>query len=254
VSDDVRSMATAHRILAGVSLLAIVLALVGSVASLIEIISAPGNALRWAAAAVLVAVSLCWLVAVVNGSTRSRPNRALGYVSAAMLIAGAALAGWNVHALTPRTAVPVPEPKVSVSTATVRGIAVIDRPATGAKVESCMVDVRFHGRPGPGKKFVVAARHATQGYFFETDLVDDPRGDVWTASVQAGEKDLDRDKRYTVSVFEFDRQQVDYLIGVVSLVAGESTYWPSSRQPPDTPGSLDSIVIERFKPDPLCES
>lgn len=95
--DDLRSLATAHRALAGVSLLAVLLVVLGSVASLVEIINAPPGALRWAAAAILVLVGLCWLVTVLR-SRPPEPTTVLGYLSAAMLIAGAALAGWNTAA------------------------------------------------------------------------------------------------------------------------------------------------------------
>ena len=107
--DDLRSLATAHRVLAGVSLLAVLLIVLGSVASLIEIINAPPGALRWSAAAVLVLVGLCWLITVL----RSRPpehTTVLGYLSSAMLFAGAALAGWNAAAAAPAAQPPATRP------------------------------------------------------------------------------------------------------------------------------------------------
>lgn len=242
--DDLRSLATAHRVLAGVSLLAVLLVVLGSVASVVEIINAPREALRWAGAAVLVVVGLCWLVTVL----RSRPpehTTVLGYLSAAMLIAGAALAGWNTAAAAPAT-----QPATSP---VARGTATIDTPQSGAEVGPCLVDVRFHGRPAPGKTFVVAARNARSGYYFETDLTAS-QGDVYSGRVQAGAKALTTDEKYTVSVFEHDKEQVAYLVGVVTEVEGDATYWPSLQPPPGLTAPLDSVIIHRVRADPGCDS
>lgn len=53
-------------------MLAVLLVVLGSVASLIDIINAPAGALRWAAATVLVTIGLCRLITVL----RSRPQSA----------------------------------------------------------------------------------------------------------------------------------------------------------------------------------
>ncbi len=264
--EDPRSLPVAHRVLAGTSVLAVLLIAVGSLASLIEIINAPATAFRWAAAAILVAVSLCWLVAALHlgppwqemEQDSARPHRTLGYLSVAMLTVGATLAGWNVRAGGPDKpaagpAVPVPDVTVSSPAPSPATTARIDSPRTGAKVGSCMVDVRFRGKPAPGKAFVVATRHATEGYVFETELAEEPGGG-WTTSVQAGEKELHSDGRYTVSVYEHDKVQVDYLTRVVSYVEGEATYWPSPRVPPGMSAALDSVVVQRVKFDPACQS
>jgi hypothetical protein len=246
VPDDPGGLTTAHRVLSGVSVLAVLLMVLGSVASLSDIIGAPSGALRWAAAAVLVVIGLCWLVAVLRSRPPERPT-ALGYVSAAMLIAGSALAGWNTAAAAP-AAPPAAHP---ASSPTVRGTATIDSPRSGAEVGPCLVDVRFHGRPGPGKTFVVAARNARSGYYFETDLTPS-QGDVYTGRVQAGGKALTPDEKYTVSVFEYDKEQVAYLVGVVTEVEGDATYWPSLREPPGLTASLDSVAVHRVRSDPGC--
>lgn len=242
--DDLRSLATAHRVLAGVSLLAVLLVVLGAVASLIEIINAPPGALRWAVAAILVMVGLCWLITVL----RSRPpahSAVLGYLSAAMVIAGAALAGWNTAAAAPAVQPAAPP--------AARGTATIDSPQSGAEVGPCLVDVRFHGRPAPGKTFVVAARNARSGYYFETDLTPS-EGDVYAGRVQAGAKALTADEKYTVSVFEHDKEQVAYLVGVVTEVEGDATYWPSRQPPPGLTAPLDSVIVHRARADPGCDS
>jgi hypothetical protein len=241
--DDLRSLATAHRALAGVSLLAVLLVVLGSVASLVEIINAPPGALRWAAAAILVLVGLCWLITVLR-SRPPEPTTVLGYLSAAMLIAGAALAGWNT------AAVPAARPAASLAA---RGTATIDSPQSGAEVGPCLVGVRFHGRPAPGKTFVVAARNARSGYYFETDLTPS-QGDVYAGLVQAGAKALTADEKYTVSVFEHDKEQVAYFVGVVTEVEGEATYWPSRQPPPGLTAPLDSVIVHRARADPGCDS
>jgi hypothetical protein len=244
VPDDPRSLATAHRVLTGVSGLAVLLAVLGSVASVIDIINAPPGALRWAAAATLVVVGLCWLIAVLRGRPpEHRP--VLGYLSAAMLIAGAGLAGWNAATAAP-TARPVAAP-------TARGTATIDSPQSGTEVRRCLVDVRFHGRPAPGKAFVVAARNARSGYYFETDLTPSG-GDVYTGRVQAGAKALTADEKYTVSVFEHDKEQVAYLVGVVTEVEGDATYWPSRQPPPGLTAALDAVIVHRVSADPGCDN
>jgi hypothetical protein len=239
--DDLRSLATAHRVLAGVSLLAVLLVVLGSVASLVEIINAPRGALRWAAAAILVTIGTCWLITVLR-SRAAEHTTVLGYLSAAMLIAGAALAGWNTAAAGTPAASPA-----------ARGTATIDSPQSGTEVGPCLVDVRFHGRPAPGKRFVVAARNARSGYFFETDLTLS-QGDVYTGRVQAGEKALSPDEKYTVSVFEHDKEQVAYLISVVTQVEDDATYWPSLQPPPGLTAPLDSVIVHRTRADPGCDS
>lgn len=253
--NDLRSLATAHRALAGVSLLAVLLVVLGSVASLIEIINAPPGALRWAAAAVLVMVGLCWLITVLR--SRSPEHTAvLGYLSAAMVIAGAALAGWNTAATAP-AARPATLPSASslpgASPPAARGTATIDSPRSGAEVGPCLVGVRFHGRPAPGKTFVVAAQNAESGYFFESDLTPS-QGDVYSGLVQAGAKTLGADEKYTVSVFEHDKEQVAYFVGVVNEVEGEATYWPSRQPPPGLTAPLDSVIVHRARADPGCDT
>ena len=252
--DDLRSLATAHRVLAGVSLLAVLLIVLGSVASLIEIINAPPGALRWSAAAVLVLVGLCWLITVL----RSRPpehTTVLGYLSSAMLFAGAALAGWNAAAAAPAAQPPATQPPATQSPAAqpTRGTATIDSPQSGEEVGPCLVDVRFHGRPAPGKTFVVAAQNAHSGYYFETGLKRSP-GDGYAGRVQAGGKPLTADEKYTLSVFEHDKEQVDYLVGVVTEVEDEATYWPSLQPPPGMTAPLDSVIVHRTRADPGCDS
>jgi hypothetical protein len=262
--EDPRSLPVAHRVLAGTSVLAVLLIAVGSLASLIEIINAPATAFRWAAAAILVVVSLCWLVAALHlgppwqevEQRSARPHRTLGYLSVAMLTVGATLAGWNVRAggpPEPAAAPPVRAPNVSASASPPPTTARIDSPANGAKVGSCLVDVRFRGEPAPGKAFVVAARNAEDGFYFETDLAADPGG-FWTTRVQAGEKGLSGDERYTVSVYEHDKVQVEYLTGVVTEVEEEATYWSSLRVPPGMSAALDSVVVQRVKADPSCQT
>ncbi|GIF63302.1 hypothetical protein Ais01nite_13370 [Asanoa ishikariensis] len=241
--DDLRSLATAHRVLAGASLLAILLVVLGSVAALIEIINAPPGVLRWSAAAILVTVGLCWLVAVLQSRLRGHTT-VLGYLGAAMMTAGAALAGWNT------AAAPSVRPAASP---TARGTATIDSPQSGAEVGPCLVDVRFHGQPSPGKTFVVAAQNARSGYYFETDLTPS-QGHVYSGRVQAGAKALSTDEKYTVSVYEHDEDQVAYLVGVVTEVEDEATYWPSLRPPPGLTAPLDSIIVHRARADPGCDS
>jgi hypothetical protein len=259
VADDPRSLATAHRALAGVSLLAVLLVVLGSVGSLIEIINAPSGALRWAAAAILVVVGLCWLIAVLH-SRPAEQTKTLGYLSAAMLIAGAALAGWNAAVAAPAAQPDAAQPDAAQPGAAqpgaspaARGTATIDSPQSSAVVGSCLIDVRFHGRPAPGKTFVVAAQNARSGFYFETDL---PRsqGDVYTGRVQAGGKALTADEKYTVSVFEHDKEQVAYLVGVVTEVEGDATYWPSLQSPPGLTAPLDSVIVHRGRADPGCDS
>jgi hypothetical protein len=241
--DDLRSLATAHRVLAGVSLLAVLLVVLGSVASLIEIINAPPGVLRWAAAAILLMVGLCWVVTVLH-SRRPGHTTVLGCLGAAMMIAGAALAGWNT------AAAPAAQPAASPAA---RGTATIDTPRSGAEVGPCLVDVRFHGQPAPGKTFVVAAQNARSGYYFETELTPS-QGDVYAGRVQAGAKALTADEKYTVSVFEHDKEQVAYLVSVVTEVEGDATYWPSLKPPPGQTAPLDSIIVHRARADPGCDS
>lgn len=238
--DDPRGLATAHRVLAGVSLLSVLVAVLGAVGSVIDVISAPPVTLRWAAAAILVVVGLAWLVAVLH----SRRTKVLGYVSAAMLAAGAALAGWSA------SAAPAARPVIQ---SVARGTATIDSPPSGSEFGPCLVEVRFHGRPAPGKTFVVAARNALSGYFFETDLTPS-QGDVYTGRVQAGGQKLSTDEKYTVSVFEYGREQVAYLVGVVTEVEDDATYWPSLQLPPGMTAPLDTIIVHRVRPDPGCDS
>jgi hypothetical protein len=250
VPNGQRGLATAHRVLAGVSGLAVLLAVLGSVGSVIDIISAPTGALRWATAVVLVLVGLCWLIAVLHSRSPGRTGT-LGYLSAAMLTAGAALGGWNAAA-----AAPAPEPTAGPGAGptagpAARGTATIDSPRSGAEVGPCLVDVRFHGRPAPGKTFVVAAQSARLGYYFETDLTPSP-GDVYTGRVQAGGKTLSTDEKYTVSVFEYAKEQVTYLVGVVTEVEDEATYWASRQPPPGSTASLDSVIVHRVRADPGC--
>lgn len=242
--NDLRSLAAAHRVLAGVSLLAVLLVGLGSVASLVEIINAPSGTLRWAFAAILVTVGLCWLVTVLRAGPAKQAS-VLGYLSAVLLIAGAGLTGWNTASGT-----------LAVHSATApaaRGTATLDSPQSGAEVGQCLVDIRFHGRPAPGKTFVVAAQNARSGYYFETDLTPS-RGDVYAGRVQAGAKALTADEKYTISVFEHDKEQVAYLVGVVTEVEGDATYWPSLHPPPGLTAPLDSIIVHRTRSDPGCDS
>lgn len=88
MTDDQRSLPTAHRVLAGTSLLAVLLVVLGSVASLIEIINAPAPVFRWAAAGILVVASLCWLVAVLHGMPSVPGNRNLGYPGLPLRVKG----------------------------------------------------------------------------------------------------------------------------------------------------------------------
>jgi hypothetical protein len=90
------------------------------------------------------------------------------------------------------------------------------------------------------------------GYFFETDLKSSP-GDVYTGQVQAGGKKFTADEKYTVSVFEHDKEQVDYLVGVVTEVEEEGTYWASQQVPPGLTAPLDSVIVHRVRADPGCD-
>jgi hypothetical protein len=246
VPDDPPGLAMAHRVLAGVSGLAVLLVVLGSVGTVIDIISAPPGTLRWAAALIFLVVGLCWLVAVLRSRRRER-TAVLGYLSAAMLIAGAGLAGWNAASAAPAVR-PAGRPAAAPAA---RGTATIDSPPSGAEAGPCLVDVRFHGRPAPGKPFVVAARNARSGYYFETDLTPS-QGDVYTGRVQAGGKALTADEKYTVSVYEYDKAQVAYLVGVVTEVEGDATYWPSLQAPPGLTAPLDSVIVHRVRADPGC--
>lgn len=211
-------------------------------------------------AADLLALGLA--VAAVSGFFFSAPVRLVGFLLIAVAIAGAVA-----------VFLPVQRPWIRqtlmagliLTVAIGGGVVVYHNPTPATArftvprmadvIPTCRVELRFDGKPGRGRTFVVATRQGANLYYFEAAVQRDPSGgdQAWQAQVQAGSRSRGLNERFDLFVFAMDEDLAHYLSTVRQDQVPTNTFWPAPELPPGVNAPAAETFIKRAPTaDPTC--
>ncbi|GAA1662175.1 hypothetical protein GCM10009744_64930 [Kribbella alba] len=120
-------------------------------------------------------------------------------------------------------------------------------PGKGDVISTCLVELRFDGKPNRDSAFVVATRQGSGLYYFEASVQQDPSGgpDSWRAQVQAGSKSRGLGERFELFVFAMDQDVARYLSTVRQDLDPTNTFWVARTPPPGVLAPAAATYIRR---------